>query len=262
MLSKIEVNNILVKIGFYSTFQNILNHKFPEIDYGKRIGKIRFESFFDANNKYKFNGEDKTEEYHNWNIILNDFNSSEEDILVVCLKIFDWGKVLEGNVKSAIDLYEKNKLKNYIATIKNLLNSKDMIKIEECLNQPIYWTSGWTKVYSFLNPDILIYDSRVSAFLNFLLIKNYPSFNQDQKEKFNKLSGYLFNFSGAVNRDRKVSKSFGFKNRHPKGIEGFNANLIASWIIQLCKEKFKLEEEIRSFERAFFMLGFDLSQIK
>ena len=33
-------------------------------------------------------------------------------------------------------------------------------------------------------------------------------------------------------------------------------------IIELLKERLNLQEEFRLFERAFFMLGFDLKQIK
>ena len=85
---------------------------------------------------------------------------------------------------------------------------------------------------------------------------------ENQKNQLQDLSSHLFNFGGNNGRERKVPKSFGFKNYHPNGLNGFNANLIASWIIQCTKEKLKINESIRSFERAFFMLGFDLKQIK
>jgi hypothetical protein len=178
------------------------------------------------------------------------------------LKIFDWGNVLRGNVKKAIELYEQEKLKKYLHYISNLLKLQNTIDKTGGQEQEIIWSSGWTKVYSFINNDILIYDSRVSAFLNFSLIQNYNDLTEEENLKFHELSSQLFNFSGARERERKVPTSFGFKNQHPKGILGFNANLISSWIAQLTREKLELQENIRSFERAFFMLGFDLKLIK
>jgi len=103
----------------------------------------------------------------------------------------------------------------------------------------------------------VIYDSRVSAFLNYTLIQN-----RIKIDLFSSLAKNLYNFNGAKGRIRQVDKSFGFKNQHPSGINGFNANLIASWIVQLLNEKLNLNRTIRTYERAFFMLGFDLKQIE
>ncbi|MFK7946833.1 MAG: hypothetical protein AB8G11_04535 [Saprospiraceae bacterium] len=261
-MTKNQVDSILTSIGYYDSFQQMMNHSYPNIDYGKRLGVISFDSIFDADKKYTFNGAVGIEVFQEWNTILNSKTVSEEQLLIVCLKIFDWGNVLNGNVSSVIHLYEQQQLKTYIHVIKELLTFQKSIEKTDLTVDNILWSSGWTKIYSFINPNILIYDSRVSAFLNYTLIRNYDSLDRSQKEEFNQLSNHLFNFSGALGRERKVSKTYGFKNQHPKGIRGFNANLISSWITQLTKEKLGLDENIRSFERAFFMLGFDLKQIK
>ena len=108
----------------------------------------------------------------------------------------------------------------------------------------------------------MIYDSRVSAFLNHTLTYDID-YNEGQLKKLKELTTHLFNFQGAENRERLVDKQkFGFKNSNPNGVNGFNANLVSSWIIELLREKLNLQEEFRLFERAFFMLGFDLKQIK
>ncbi len=261
-MTKDQVDKILKSIDYYTSFKKMMNHAYPNINYGKRLGELSFDSIFDADKQYVFNGDTSKEQFENWTKILNTKKSTEEELLVVCLKIFDWGNVLKGNVTSALDLYEQKKLKKYIHSISKLLTSEKSIKKSDISQEEILWSSGWTKVYSFMNPEILIYDSRVSAFLNYTLINCYENLSDVQKNNFHQLTSHLFNFSGAINRERKVSKTYGFKNQHPKGIKGFNANLVSSWITQLTKEELKIDESIRAFERAFFMLGFDLKQLK
>ena len=261
-MTKNEVDTILSSIGYYDSFKKIMDEPYIDIDYGKRLGVISFDSLFDADKKYKFNGEVAIEQFQEWNIILNSKEVTDEELLIVCLKIFDWGNVLTGNVKSVVTLYEQKKLRKYIKNITELLKVEKTLEKSDFENKTILWSSGWTKVYSFINPNILIYDSRVSAFLNYTLITNYNSFSEKQKVEFHKLSNCLFNFSGAMGRERKVANSYKFKNQHPNGINGFNANLISSWITQCTQERIGINESIRSFERAFFMLGFDLKQIK
>ena len=259
---KKQVDTILDSIGYYDSFKQMINKRYSNIDYGKRLGIISFDSIFDADNKYTYNGNLVNEEFQDWNSILNSKDVCEEQLLVVCLKIFDWGNVLTGNVKSVIELYEQKKLKEYIEMIAEFLKFQKTLEKSDFGKKKILWSSGWTKVYSIINPNILIYDSRVSAFLNYTLIRNYDNLSEKQKEEFHKLSSHLFNFSGARGRERKVSKYYGFKNQHPKGVLGFNANLISSWIMQCTNEKLKINKSIRSYERAFFMLGFDLKQIR
>jgi len=200
-------------------------------------------------------------------IILNKNESTEEDLFCTVLEIFVWGDVLNGNVKKSIELYKNKKLRTYISHAINLLNEEKIIpktnkkEKENKKDIELIWSSGWTKVYSFIDNEILIYDSRVSAFLNHTLTHNLK-YDDKQFESLKNLTKHLFNFQGAENRERLVDKKYGFKNSNPSGESGFNANLVSSWIIDLLKEKLNLKEDFRLFERAFFMLGFDLKQIK
>lgn len=267
--NKTAVDNILTKLKYYDNFQNkYLNNQFDNINYGKRIGELKFSNFFDAANKYTYSNQISDNVFKNWNKVLNDENSNEEEIFCAILEIFVWGGVLSGNVKKAIELYKSKKLRDYIRQINILLKKKDIIhKTKNNLQKEdseieIIWSSGWTKVYSFMNNDILIYDSRVSAFLNHTLTYKIE-YNEEKLSILNELTKHLFNFQGAENRERLVNnKNFGFKNSNPSGVKGLNANLVSSWIIELLKEKLNLKEDFRLFERAFFMLGFDLKQIK
>ena len=109
--------------------------------------------------------------------------------------------------------------------------------------------------------ELFCCNTRVSAFLNHTLTYNLE-YDDKQLKLLKNLTKHLFNFQGAENRERLVDKNYGFKNCNPSGESGFNANLVSSWIIDLLKEKLNLKEDFRLFERAFFMLGFDLKQIK
>ncbi|MDA7550162.1 hypothetical protein N8719_04080, partial [Flavobacteriaceae bacterium] len=156
-MTKNEVDTILDSIGYYDSFKKMMNESYLDIDYGKRLGVISFNSIFDADKKYKFNGEIEIEHFQDWNNILNSKDATDEELLIVCLKIFDWGNVLTGNVKSVVKLYEQKKLSRYIKTITELLNVEKTLKKSDFENKSILWSSGWTKVYSFINPNILIY---------------------------------------------------------------------------------------------------------
>lgn len=255
-----EVDEILEELNYYENFRiNFLNKIFNKIDYGKRLGIKQFSSFFNANDEYSYSNQLEEGKFIEWNATLTCRDSTEEELLLTCLEIFDWGNVLSGNVKTALELYKTKKLKSYINWVEPLLSSKSTIckKQFDSSSHDIIWSSGWTKVYSFINNDILIYDSRVSAFLNHTLIQN-----RSQSDLFSNFAKNLYNFNGARGRKRQVEKTFGFKNQHPNGINGFNANLISSWIVQLLNSKLNLNRTIRTYERAFFMLGFDLKQIE
>ena len=267
--NKTNIDDILTELNYYDNFKNkYLNKQFDKINYGKRIGDLEFLNFFDAATKYTYSNQISDEVFQNWNKVLNDNKSTEEEMFCAVLEVFVWGDVLSGNVKKAIELYKDKKLSNYLRQVIDLLNKKEII-LKTKNNDPnkkneteLIWSSGWTKVYSFINNDILIYDSRVSAFLNHTLTYDID-YNEGQLKKLKELTTHLFNFQGAENRERLVDKQkFGFKNSNPNGVNGFNANLVSSWIIELLKEKLNLQEEFRLFERAFFMLGFDLKQIK
>lgn len=267
--SKTNLDDILTELKYYDNFKNkYLNKSFDKINYGKRIGELEFSNFFDAAKRYTYSNQISDEVFQNWNKVLNDKISTEEEIFCAVLEVFVWGDVLNGNVKKAVELYKSKKLSKYIRQVIDLLGKKEII-LKTNKNDPnknneieLIWSSGWTKVYSFINNDILIYDSRVSAFLNHTLTYDID-YNEEQLKELKKLTTYLFNFQGAENRERLVDKKrFGFKNSNPNGVNGLNANLVSSWIIELLKDKLKLQEELRLFERAFFMLGFDLKQIK
>lgn len=263
-MDKSKVKEILFEIDYFNNFsQNYQNRTYPEIDYGKRVGRLSFNGIFDASDKFVYNGYDRIVDeprFKTWKKTLNNRYATAEELLCTVIKIFDWGGVLRGNARVAVELYQENKLKPYIHNVRTLLESNEIVAAPKDMD--VLWSSGWTKVYSFMNNDVLIYDSRVSAFLNHTLTYDCQ-YKGEQLSTLKELTKYLFNFEGAIGRERMVDKkAFGFKNTSPSGINGFNANLIISWVVQLINEYLLLDYDIRSYERAFFMLGFDLKQLK
>ena len=251
------LDQLLLDLNYYDRFEsNFLYKRFNEVDYGDRLGKLKFNSVIDAGEKYKYNGVVDENIFNNWSKVLNNQESTDEDLLIAVIEIFDWGKVYTKNIKTAIDLHKEKKLKSYLSKCSELLKNKNTIKRDN----EIIWTSGWTKVYSFLDKGIVIYDSRVSAFLNHTLTYN-TNYNEVQNNTLLTLNKHLFNFGGNNDRLRKVDDKYGLNNSSTIDSKWFNANLIASWIIQLLIERLELPVNIRTIERAFFMLGFDLKQI-
>ena len=163
--NKTCLDSILTELNYFENFKNkYLNRKYERINYGKRIGELSFDGFFDAAKKYTYSNQISEDIFNSWNIILNKNESTEEDLFCTVLEIFVWGDVLNGNVKKSIELYKNKKLRIYISHAITLLKEEKIIIIPKTNKKDIelIWSSGWTKVYSFIDNKILIYDSSVA----------------------------------------------------------------------------------------------------
>lgn len=217
-----------------------------------------------------------------WQKVLKESNS-EEELFVEILDIFDWGNVYAKNVSDLILLkrgkYDFNGKKigllEYIDSIRdNIINCKFID------HDKVIMSSGWTKVYSYANDALLIYDSRVSAFLNYCLFMCYDdaikhdNLTEEAKKSFRLIIQHLCNFGGTNServRHLKFEKGCSEFNKKTEGTDGFNASILASKIakciwdnipLEIKKEGFNGSQNeingIRVLERAFFILGFDL----
>lgn len=262
-MNKITLRSILIEINYFKNFEtNFLKTGYPTINYGSKLNSKTFNGLFDATQKYSYNGTIDEQQFISWHKTLNNPETSSENLLCTILEIFDWGKVLTSNVKTVLELYKNGTLGSYIQDVADLLKLSQTVTTVSCpTSKNIIWSSGWTKVYSFIDNDILIYDSRVSAFLNHTLTYKCH-YSDHQLAELKKMTTNLFNFGGATERQRVIKDNqFGFRKAHPSGLKGFNANLISSWIVQLLNEELGISRKIRDYERAFFMLGFDLNQL-
>lgn len=262
-MNKEKVDSILRETNFYEFVKSYSKKGYAEIDYGTRLGKKVFNSLLDADAKYAINSVASEADFKHWREVLNNKNSKAEELLIVCITIFDWGLVTASNVKKVLEMYKSGDLKNYIQFCTDIVATESLL-IDSEKNQKLLWSAGWTKVYSAMNPKFLIYDSRVAAYLIYLLDKfhDWAKLDSDSKSKINSVTSYLFAMN-SIDRKRKLESDIGFKKSQPQNsLKAFNGNLVASWIVQLlCKEVFPCNNE-RQLERAFFMLGFDLDQLK
>jgi hypothetical protein len=197
-------------------------------------------------------------------------NKNIEEIFNYSKLICKWGGVLGGEKKGNLKTLLKNK--------KELLNKyedteKAMCKIfanDQNLGLVFNMNAGFTKIYSLLFDKLIIYDSRVGAALCYL-VKKYC-----EKNKIKKIPD-LLKFSWSKAKESKLALNP--KNRNPGDIEGdkfpdFNvvnklqlhakSMLTASWLIEKYvitrygnNTKY-LSKEMRKFEAALFMIGYDL----
>lgn len=257
-MKKDFVKQKLKDVEFFEFLKsNYLEFDF-KIHYGSRIREKEFNSFEQASDDYTYGNkiDDIEAQLIAWGKILRNPKSSSISILTTCIRIFDWGKVYQSNVVKAIELYENGSLSKFLISSIEYSKSEDLDKIPK----DIVWSSGWTKVFALANPNICIYDSRVSAFLNNCL-EDFIRSSECNDPGFLKILGKLHNFGGINERKRMVSKELGLKNGYPKSQEGFISNILASWILESIIQEMDLNLDIRGLEKAFFMLGFDLNQI-
>lgn len=179
-------------------------------------------------------------------------------LLNATLAVLTWGKVTTGNVdwarRHAEDLryiYQKGM---------SLLDPK----IADDRNSfTLRFNSGFSKIYSLLLDDFIIYDSRVGGALGHLVIQ-YCQSNQFESVPL------LLQFPWAPAKETNPVRP---KNRNPstkhlilKKIDGSQEhalwNLRASWLLKEAageSELFsKLTDPIRALEAALFMIGYDL----
>ncbi|MDD2658059.1 MAG: hypothetical protein PHY54_00045 [Methylococcales bacterium] len=265
-----DLANLLKSLDFIKFYNEKIRKRNYVVNYGNRKGKLEFESVISAAEKYNYKanvmytvGIDKQLE------ILNKLDSIDDNKLVLqCIEIFDWGGVQKSNIITAIDLHRKNKLKSYLLECKEWFENDNTLKINV---SDLIWSSGWTKVYSFMFSKTTIYDSRVAAFINYILVCFYRSLlTEEKKEALLIITQKLVSFTGTENRARCVCASdmklLGIKMKSNEDKLNFIANKVASWLLRYITEiefpdQSQSQSNFRRVDKAMFMLGFDIAQI-
>lgn len=117
-----------------------------------------------------------------------------------------------------------------------------------------------------------IYDSRVAAFLNWVVARFMETLQDDESRALLQgISSHLFTVDGNNTRERGLSKESREQLKiHPlrKGtpLKQMEANKLASWLLRVIASyqfggNFS-QSDFRQIDKAFFMLGFDLKQLK
>lgn len=178
-----------------------------------------------------------------------------------CLAILDWGGVLNGN---AARVNNKADLVAYFNDCTNRLNP-NVFNTDQFVDD-IVMTAGFTKLYSLLLEDFIIYDGRVGAALG-LLVRQYC-----QVDNLGQVPNCLLFAWGAArgNFPREALNPRNPSTRNlrfpaivqgtPHTINNIKANWILRSILDNSDSRFNNEAQpLRALEAALFMIGYDVN---
>jgi hypothetical protein len=177
-----------------------------------------------------------------------------------CIAVLQWGGVLSHN-------------KNRILSTPNIIRYFKL-NVEKLINpsldtthdfSSIHMNAGYTKIYSLLIDDFVIYDGRVGAAIG-LLVRLF--LYEEKKESIPETLDFAYgnpklSYSNKTELKKRNPSDFKFKfkslsNNSKRHI---NNNLRANWLLEkvAMDSKFNLvEHPLRSLESALFMIGYDV----
>lgn len=245
---------------------------------------IYFDSFLDALHKYewpfrytdRFTNEVKTGksllenktclEGFSRGLVSAISNDNLEACQNYCLMILDWGGVLNKNDDKILSL--GTKLPEYLATCVKLFNApeitcNDKYKVSvngESIN--VIMNAGFTKIYSLICSNFVIYDGRVGGALGYLETNFYKKTGTTQSKL---LSFHYGSARGKQIRNPSVN-NFQFSILSAGNVHTRD-NLKANWLLSEALEnqtslvggKAAL---LRDIECALFMIGYDFPKLK
>ena len=265
-----QLEQILDELKFANFYTQQFRSTQYKINYGPRKGIREFSGVEGAGNGYIYESggpHDELIDNQNHFSILEDENPDEVEVLIRCIEVLDWGSVWRKNINQAIGLFRSGQLTTYLLNCKHWFEQEDLNEV----NDTVYWSSGWTKIYSFSSNLTTIYDSRVSAFINFILVKFYFDLDsRDQRELLRSISSIQLTFGGNNDRPRALNlqtrNELQMSKPNNNLQNSFHANKAGSWILRyLTKLHFDGEihqNQFRLLDKAAYMLGFDISQLE
>ncbi len=216
-------------------------------------------------------------------LLLQGVHENDEELAfnASCMML-DWGGVLKRGVYSneskLTDIKKDIGLVEYLRKVKSVLDS-DLVAITDdyfvtCLDgsrYPVIMNSGFTKLYSILVDDFVIYDGRVGAALGLLVTKWASDYSGREIP-------YLLRFSYGnaassdkcqnnkerrnPSNDKVIFQSLFHGEKEKRRVRHIQDNIKANWVI---KEVLRISSEnslfnrlgapIRAFEAALFMIG-------
>ena len=269
-LSYSELKTILTDIGFNTYYKEEVSKNKHIVDYGPRMGTVEFNGLVDADAKYSY-PKNSTHSIHidkQLTLLNSDDNINDHDVILSCVEVFDWGGVQSSNIINAINRFRDSELTDYLISCRRWFEDDQTLDLN--IDNSV-WSSGWTKVYSFMFDKTAIYDSRVAAFINYIIIKFYHQLEcKTKKEKIKKITSLLVSINGAKTRARRVSDSdrklLSIRVQSKNDNVNLVANKVGSWFLRYLAElEYSTingsQSEFRSIDKAAFMLGFDIDQI-
>jgi len=180
-------------------------------------------------------------------------DEDEKETKDECIKILVWGGVKYSNenyIKNNPDIISELKfIKTRIDPCNFDINNQSIIEIKT--------NSGFSKIYSILLGNFIIYDSRVAAAICYFIRLFCEEKEIEIPEEL------LFEIpKGREMKNRNPSnKKYKFKEFDSNNYKHLKYNIKASWLLYGILEKTtKFNEEnnsLRALEAAFFMIGYD-----
>lgn len=181
-----------------------------------------------------------------------------------CSMILKWGGVLGRNRNTLQGMQEY--LASYLFKVQEYFNgncelsSRYLVKLNRG-NTDIKMNSGFTKIYSLLCKNFIIYDSRVGAALGKLVV----DFLASQNSKYRTVPSGL-DFYYGIARNSNVNRNPSTERYKLKALRASSPvhirnNIKANWIVSALDLSnalgfSKQTNPIRSFEAALFMVGY------
>lgn len=245
----------------------------------KTIG--RYKNLKDAFLNYQWNNKNYCENV----VILSDLNkqlisavdrNDDAAAFITACRIIDWGGV-QKCLSGLINKYSDNNLLGCIKDGAKYLTATHDADLDKFGNDKIIMNAGWTKIYSVLNANTIIYDGRVGSALCSLVRVFLGSKCNNQKLSIPDNLAFTWGpGQGTADRDPNCSQCMNgnklFMKHSPNdGKLWAKSNLYANWILadvvadqdvidrishwaNNCKIQTP-EDRLRALEASLFMLG-------
>ncbi|MGF1698213.1 hypothetical protein L4C54_21380 [Vibrio lamellibrachiae] len=260
-----ELTKILDSTGFREFYTERIQQSVNKVDYGVRKGVKEFQSVKSAAQQYTYESSGKYMVSIDCQLDAPEL-TVENELILQCIEVFDWGGVQSSNIINAINLHRDNVLQKRLLEWKRWFEDDTTLAITL---DNVTWSSGWTKVFSFMFNLTTIYDSRVAAYINYIFADFHDSLESEEcKLILKSITKYLVSFKGTGTRARCLNReyrdSLGIKMKSANDENNFKANKTASWFLRyLCEMEYGElnQKHFRQIDKAMFMLGFDIGQI-
>jgi hypothetical protein len=188
--------------------------------------------------------------------------NNHKNLLEYSSSILEWGGVKRSNYDKLKDM-EESITDYYKDSIKRL--NPETVDTKDDFSG-INMNSGFTKIYSLLINNFVIYDSRVGAALG-LLVKSFLTEKNIVRipDELNFAYGNARptkNDKGPLNRRNPSNEKYKFPvltNNDKKHIKN---NIYANWLLKEISDNSKFQNEsspIRALESALFMIGYSVN---
>lgn len=188
--------------------------------------------------------------------------NNQKNLLEYSSSILEWGGVKRSNYTRLKDM-EESIIDYYEDSIQRL--NPEMVNTKDDFSG-INMNSGFTKIYSLLIDNFVIYDSRVGAALGllvktFLTEKNIARIPDELNFAFGNARPNKSD-KGPLNRRNPSNEKYKFPvltNNDKKHIKN---NIYANWLLKELADNSKFQNElspIRALESALFMIGYSVN---